>query len=490
MSMLKKVLFIYDDSIEPSREVKSITGGKSFGNTIFKRVTLRDRILQALSGLEFIEASFTFSQKEDIPGLIKNLQQFPKEIAVFQMCSNFTVQSMEQFSVLVEKSRFLNQNMNIFCGENLAGIIFSKTDDYIKYLKESIQEEKRPFTHKIIGEHLHSEAMVNLDYVNNFLQFITSGFDARFFNVLEGNHYTVTKKSVNKAKIKSEYEFYYLLPEEMKMWFVMPFSYKETEEYASYTMERYHTTDIAIRFVHGAIDLQEFEEILKNLFYFVLHRKKKQVSKEQYEALENKLYLNKLKERIEDLKKSEFYKSFDQAIGFGTDFKNIDEIIVKYETLFHAMKKRKKMDTTAVVGHGDLCFSNILYNKEMSLLKLIDPKGAVTEEELWTNPYYDLAKLSHSICGCYDFFNNGLYEIKIVENMKLQLDIDFDNQIFKNIFKQYLEENGFDYPLVRIYEASLFLSMLPLHMDNPQKTFGFLLNGINILKEVEACLKD
>lgn len=74
--------------------------------------------------------------------------------------------------------------------------------------------------------------------------------------------------------------------------------------------------------------------------------------------------------------------------------------------------------------------------------------------------------------------------------MKLQLDIDFDNQIFKNIFKQYLEENGFDYPLVRIYEASLFLSMLPLHMDNPQKTFGFLLNGINILKEVEACLKD
>ena len=43
--------------------------------------------------------------------------------------------------------------------------------------------------------------------------------------------------------------------------------------------------------------------------------------------------------------------------------------------------------------------------------------------------------------------------------------------------------------LVRIYEASLFLSMLPLHIDYPQKVFGFLLNAINILKEIEKCMK-
>ena len=54
----------------------------------------------------------------------------------------------------------------------------------------------------------------------------------------------------------------------------------------------------------------------------------------------------------------------------------------------------------------------------------------------------------------------------------------------------WAKENGFDYVTVRLYEASLFLSMLPLHMDNVQKTFGFLLNGIKILKEVEECLKD
>ena len=46
------------------------------------------------------------------------------------------------------------------------------------------------------------------------------------------------------------------------------------------------------------------------------------------------------------------------------------------------------------------------------------------------------------------------------------------------------EENGFDYLSVRLYEASLFLSMLPLHIDNPHKVFGFILNAKNILEEI------
>ena len=38
---------------------------------------------------------------------------------------------------------------------------------------------------------------------------------------------------------------------------------------------------------------------------------------------------------------------------------------------------------------------------------------------------------------------------------------------------------------MRLYEASLFISMLPLHIDYPQKVLGFILNAINILKEIE-----
>ena len=89
----------------------------------------------------------------------------------------------------------------------------------------------------------------------------------------------------------------------------------------------------------------------------------------------------------------------------------------------------------------------------------------------------------------YDFFNSGLYRVEIGEDLKLGLHIEFENQAYVELFQKYLEKNQFSYPVVRLYEASLFLSMLPLHMDNPQKVFGFLLNGIEILQEVEQCLK-
>ena len=127
----------------------------------------------------------------------------------------------------------------------------------------------------------------------------------------------------------------------------------------------------------------------------------------------------------------------------------------------------------------------MLYNKSTQILKFIDPKGALTEDELWTDPYYDIAKLSHSICGNYDFFNNALFEISINEDFKTELKIDFDNSAYKQIFREKLEENGFDYFTVRIYEASLFISMLPLHIDYPHKVFGFILNAIHILEEIE-----
>ena len=138
-----------------------------------------------------------------------------------------------------------------------------------------------------------------------------------------------------------------------------------------------------------------------------------------------------------------------------------------------------------VIGHGDPCFANALYSKSTKTLKFIDPKGALTEEQLWTNAYYDIAKLSHSVCGNYDFFNNNLYEIRIGRDFSYELEIQSGNQDYVEIFRRKAEENGYDYWAVRIYEVSLFLSMLPLHIDNPHKVFGFILNAKQIMEEIE-----
>ncbi len=488
--MFKKIVFIYEDSERPNQKIKEITGNKTFGETILKRKTLKARVLEEVEGESFVAAVYSYNSREEQAEVLKQLKSFPKEFSVIHMRSSFGIRNSEAFKILLEKVQFAQQTMCVQENDKKAMFLCKSISDYLEYVMEYNKEGIVDMAGLHNADVIQTSCLVDLGEVNNFLQYITSGFDARFFNALESDDFTVTKSSTNKKKIKSEYEFYYLLPEAMKMWFVMPFDYREEKEKASYTMERVHTTDIAIRFVHGAVGLEEFEDILKRLFYFVKTRATKEVTKEQYEKEADKLYVGKVLDRMKMLKENPYYQVFDNNIKNGTKYQSIDEIVEKYRTLYEKVKLRDQSKHFLAVGHGDLCFSNILYHKETSLIKLIDPKGALEEAELYAHPYYDLAKLSHSICGRYDFFNNGLYEIKLVHDMQLELELDFDNSEYVKIFKKFLEENEFDYVTVRLYEASLFLSMLPLHMDNVQKTFGFLLNGMNILDEVEECLKD
>lgn len=480
---MKQIFVIYDDSKMPGKEIKTITGAKSYGETIFKRVTLKDRMEAEIVKEKQVLTVFNYKGEQDNTALFAALP-LDSNTTIVHLYSNFGLKDTKAFSVLLKKACFMNESYTAFCENKPAMSFLDGADNYKKAFDALIAGEYE-------AERIENDAFMDLSVRANFLTFITGGFDARFFNALAGDEYTVTKRSTKKEKIKAEYQFYYLLPETMKMWFVMPYDYKEDADGASYTMERFHMTDIAIRFVHGAVDEEELKDILDKLFYFINLRATKEVSAEEGKAVAKELYIDKLMARMEELKKYKEYEQFDSMIKMGTAYDGIADVVSKYEKLYQKLAAANNRSYHKLaVGHGDLCFSNILYSKEAEILKLIDPKGALKEDELYTDPYYDLAKLSHSICGCYDFFNSGLYDISIKRDLKLELTIDTDNTSYKEIFKSYLQENGYDYALVRLYEASLFLSMLPYHMDQPGKVFGFLLNAIKILDEVETCTKD
>ena len=483
---MKKVIVVYDDSLKPNKDIRTITGDKTYGETIFKRVTLRDRMKDEIAKNKNVLCMLALTDSQNAEklkvDLISNAID-PENTAVLYLYSNYGLADTKEFQNLLTKACYINDMFSAGCGEKTAAVLLPDVKTCAAKL-ELLQERK------VTAEQIDTEAFMDLSVLGNFLTFITSGFDARFFNALAGDEYTVTKRSTKIEKIKSEYNFYYLLPENMKMWFVMPYDYKEDKDSASYTMERFHMTDIAIRFVHGAVSCEELSDILDKLFYFVQLRKSKPIDDATAKEVADELYVNKLLQRMEDLKKLPEYAQFDSLIAMGTKYDSIDAIVAHYRSLYDKVRgaypeKEKKL----VVGHGDLCFSNILYSREANLLKLIDPKGALEEADLYTDPYYDLAKLSHSICGCYDFFNSGLYQITMERDMKLRLSIDTNPEPYMDIFKKYLEKNGYSYTKVRLYEASLFLSMLPYHMDQPGKVFGFLLNAVRILEEVEECTK-
>jgi len=296
---MKKVIVVYDDSFMPNKEIRTITGDKTYGETIFKRVTLKNRMKDEVVKNKAVIEMLALEDVKKVDKLKTDLISAAtdaKNTSVVYLYSNFGLANTKEFQDLLTKASYINDMFTVVVEDKIAAVLLPDVKSALVQL-ELLQERK------VTAEQIDTDAFMDLSVLGNFLTFITGGFDARFFNALAGDEYTVTKKSTKIEKIKSEYNFYYLLPKNMKMWFVMPYDYKEDATSASYTMERFHMTDIAIRFVHGAVSPEELSEILDKLFYFVQLRKSKQVDADKAKAVADELYMTKLSSRMEELKK-------------------------------------------------------------------------------------------------------------------------------------------------------------------------------------------
>lgn len=480
-----KVVVVYDDTGKKSEVIEDIIGDKGFADVVVKKKRLEEYYEELIKKV-YIDVDWRCIKSQyEYADLTKELEMYDQpDIKVLHTWSNYVIADKEKALLSFEKLKYIDEPYRAMDKTRVVAAMFPNIQLYIKFLRSVISGQKSWDAAKNINSFFEIEGVIDIGVISNFIQCVTGNFESRYFNSLKGNEYTIVKTSKNKNKIKSEYCYYHFLPEDMQFWFVMPFNYKEDEASASYTMERLHMTDLAIKWVHGSMDESEFRELMDKFFYFFRSRHERECTKEEYEKVSKSLYVEKVNNRIEDLKKTKEYKSIEKLLEVSDNF-NIDSLKNLYFDLKKKIEMRNHYPWLRVIGHGDPCFANSMYNKSTKTLKFVDPKGALKEEDLWTNPYYDIAKLSHSICGRYDFFNNALFDIRIDENFSYELSIPFDNSRFIEIFRKKVEENGFDFLTVRIYEASLFLSMLPLHIDNPYKVFGFILNVKNILEEIK-----
>lgn len=481
-----KVIVVYDDTGRKSEVITDIIGDKGFGDVFVKKRRLEeyyyDNIRDIFSEVVWKRIHSIFEYES----LLKEMELYVgTDTKILHCFSNYLISDGKKAALSLKKLYFIDEQFAVIDGKRAVAAMFPDTDSYIYFCKDIMSGQRAWDVVRGMKECFEIEGLVDIGIIGNFIQCITGNFDSRYFNSLQGNEYTIVKSSSNRKKIRAEYSFYHLLPDDMKFWFVMPFNYREEcSGNASYMMERLHMTDLAIKWVHGSMDETEFEELLDKYFFFFQSRHIKKCSDMAYQQKKKELYVDKVNNRIAELKGLPEYRKIKTLLEVAEDT-NIDFLVEKYFSLKKKIEGRIQYPKEFVIGHGDPCFANALYNKSTKTLKFIDPRGALTEDELWTNPYYDIAKLSHSVCGKYDFFNNALFEIKVNSRFSYDLEIPFDNAEYIKIFKKKVEENGFDYLSVRIYEVSLFLSMLPLHIDNPHKVFGFILNLKNILKEIE-----
>jgi len=136
--------------------------------------------------------------------------------------------------------------------------------------------------------------------------------------------------------------------------------------------------------------------------------------------------------------------------------------------------------------HGDFCFSNILFDVNNQIIRLIDPRGSFGQPGIYGDPRYDMAKLRHSVCGLYDFITADLFDVSESAPGVFETVL-YADQTASHVgasFDGLLLESGYDTEAVQLIEALLFLSMPPLHADKFARQQIMLITALEKLNVV------
>lgn len=482
--MNKMILLIFDDREFASQEVRSIVGRRRFGDIIFRRRALVEHCRAALPAWAR-ECLIHLRSAEDLAKLRKTLQASGEDTAACVIAGRAGFAEPERLTALVERLPYAEEDFT----DRLYNPLLVFLRNAHSLVERWAEFEAAPLHAWDVAwqgsERVQSVKPLDLAKIREFLSFTSGATATRHFNDVEIDAYYYTKRSTDKRKMLAEYSFYGLAPESMRPWLIQPFDYSENGEHASYKMLRYYLADAALQWVHGAFEPDTFAPFVERLLFFISERPRKACGKEQSSAVARKLFVEKLETRVEQFLAMDEGKRINQLAASAAPALDVRQQLARFLKLYQRFEPGFACGHL-VVGHGDPCLSNVLYDQQRYLLKLIDPKGAVSEDELWTHPLYDLCKISHSVLGDYDFINNGLHDVTLDDANRMVLRLREGNHAaLKPLFEERVKAQGHDMRIVRLGEASLFLSMLPLHIDYPNKVTAFLLKAHQILDEIE-----
>lgn len=478
------LLIVVDDRELAAGEVRGVVGPRRFGDILFQRRRLFERFRASLP--QWAQQRLVhLRSNEQLAALRTTLETSADDAALCVIAGRAGFPDTEQLFQLIERLPYAEDDFSDRLYQPL--LVFLRNAHWLvqhwaAFETAPLHSWESPWQQ---CQRLESVQPLDLAQLQQFLMLTSGSTATRHFNQVEVDDYYYTKSSSDQRKMRAEYAFYALAPEAMRPWLIQPFDYREQDGRASYKMMRYYLADAALQWVHGAFEPAAFQSFIERLLFFVAQRPRRACPPAQSRADASQLFVDKVQQRAQEFLQHAEGQRINALVAAATPSLALGPQLDRYLRLYARHAASFALDYQ-VVGHGDPCFSNILYDQQRHLMKLIDPKGAVEEAELWTHPLYDLCKISHSVLGDYDFINNGLYRVGFDDHNLLQLELPLERQVaLKPLFPLQLARLGYDLRSVRLGEASLFLSMLPLHIDYPNKVMAFLLKANAILDEVE-----
>jgi len=261
----------------------------------------------------------------------------------------------------------------------------------------------------------------------------------------------------------------------------MIFNVEEDKSFLSYEMDYICKPTLAEIYLFGEIGPNAISRIINsiaqiyNTFYsgdpFLkentswLYTTKTQSRQNEIEKLLNK----KEYEIIKNIYYEDFQVNDINLPSLKKSFSFIKEELSKFE-----------LNRPLHIGHGDLCFNNILVEPIYGQINLIDPRAdkhkTLNISGLIDNNY-DLSKLNHSINGFYDSIVNNLYSLKSITKNKFYFEIykPKEHEIYSYYFKENVLKGRITKKAIKVLTANLFLTMLPFHLEDTNRMISFSL---------------
>lgn len=325
-------------------------------------------------------------------------------------------------------------------------------------------------------------------HVDNFYQSKKIFVNRRFFNQVEihPRHAVLKKKSANVKKFAGEISWYLKLPATLKHFTPQIFSHSLDPQEMFIEMEYYGYPTVADLYLLGGHSLGIWNHVFDAIFDAIEDMRSHPVVSppDIIEDTLEEIYIDKTLARLEQLRFDlNFRPLFDGPISInGNQFPSLSEVCKIIPTLCRGVLCENAPSFSVI--HGDLCIANILFDPKSRIIKLIDPRGEFGQFAVHGDFRYELAKLSHSFRGHYEsVISDNFYARGDGAKIEYHVFLTDAQQTVTKMFTKRLEKT---YPehsnAIMLIEALLFLSMVPLHSDFPERQRAMLAIGLEQLQ--------
>ena len=333
---------------------------------------------------------------------------------------------------------------------------------------------------------LEVDQWIDVGHLDTYHKAKKQFLNVREFNELSvnGDRNRIQKTSERGETLRSEYDWYQRLPEVAKPFAPKIYDYDQDKpmlelEYVGYPSLR----DL---YLHGSHGLHLWNSIYDSLFS-MLETFASETTDSELDASLRDMYVEKTRRRLSNVDESgPLWPFFEETVSInGIERPGVDQILTDLEPTLRRYGLLDVEEFTVI--HGDLCFSNVLYDIRSGVIKLIDPRGSFGPHVVYGDQRYDLAKLRHSVVGKYDFVINDLFDASIDERsgaVEYTVHTDDSHREREVLFDNLLRQNYPDwYDQVLLIESLLYLSMVPLHADDTRRQQYMLAYGIERFDE-------